>query len=80
MSAPAIWSGIDRKLHRFARPAYSGVSAPAEKSRDVEAETGGQRPADAEVGGLRLGSQRPADAEAEGQRLGGQRSQVRNPY
>ncbi len=56
MSAPAIRSKIDRKLHRFARPAYSGVSAPAERSRDVEAE--GQRLADIEARGLRLESQR----------------------
>ncbi len=58
MSAPAIQSGIDRKLHRLARPTHSGVSAPAERSRDVEAKTRGQRPPDAEVGGLKSGGLR----------------------
>ncbi len=70
MSAPAIRSGIDRKLHRLTRPAHSGVSAPAKRPRDVKAEAGGQRPADAEAGG-----QRPADAKAGGLRSGGQRGQ-----
>ncbi len=37
---------------------YSEVSALAEKPKDVEAEAGGQRPADAEVRGLRLRGQR----------------------
>ncbi len=59
MSAPAIRSGIDQKLHRLARPVYSGVSAPAERPRDVEAKAGGQKLAEAEAGG-----QRPADVEA----------------
>ncbi len=84
MSAPAIRSGIDRKLHRLARPVYSGVSAPAERLRDAEAEVGGQRPAVAEAGGQRLadaeaGGQRPADAEVGGRRSGCQRGQVRSP-
>ncbi len=74
MSAPAIRSGIDQKLHRLARPAHSGVSAPAEKPRDAEAEAGSQRPADVEAGG-----QRPADVEAGGLRSRGQRGQVRSP-
>ncbi len=69
MSAPAIRSEIDRKLHCLARPAHSGVSAPAERLRDVEAEAGGQRPADAEVGGLRSG----------GLKSRGQIDQVRSP-
>ncbi len=55
MSAPAIQSGIDRKLHRLARPAYSGVLVLAEKLRDVKVEAGGQRPADAKIEGLRSG-------------------------
>ncbi len=74
MSAPAIRSGIDRKLHRLARAAHSGVSAPAERPRDAEAEAGGQRPADAEAGGLRSGGLRSG-----GLRSGGQRDQVRSP-
>ncbi len=69
MSALAIRSEIDRKLHRLARPAHSGVSAPAERSRDVEAEAGGQRPTDIEVGGLKSG----------GLRSGGQKDQVQSP-
>ncbi len=81
MSAPAIRSGIDYKLYRLTRPAYSGVSAPTKRPRDAEAEVGGQRPADVEVRGQRqadaeAGDQRPADAEAGGLRSGGQRSQV----
>ncbi len=79
MSAPAIRSRIDRKLHRLAKPAHSGVSAPAERPRDAKAEAGGQRPADAEAGDLRSGSQRLADPEAGGLRSGGQRDQVRSP-
>ncbi len=76
MSAPAIRSAIDRKLHRFARPAHSGVSAPAERPKDVEAETGGQRPADAEAGGLRSGGlrsggQRGPESESGGPRPAG---------
>ncbi len=47
-----------RKLHCLAGPAHFGVSAPAERPRDVEAEVRGQRPADAEAGGLRSGGQR----------------------
>ncbi len=78
MSAPAIQSGIDWNLHHFARPVYSEVSTPAERPRDVEAEVGGQRPADAEVGSLRSGGQKPADTEAGGLRSGGQRGQVRS--
>ncbi len=53
-----------RKLYRLARPVHFRVSAPAERSRDVEVKAGGQR---------------PADAEAEGQRSGGQRDQVQIP-
>ena len=45
--------GHQRKLHRLAGPAHSGVSAPAERPRDADAEAGGQRPADAEAGGHR---------------------------
>ncbi len=69
MLAPAIQSGVDRKLHCLARPTYSGVSALAERLRDVEAEARGQRPADAEAGGLRSGDLRSRD----------QRDQVRSP-
>ncbi len=79
MSVPAIRSGIDRKLHRLARPAHSGVLAPAERSRDAEAEAGGQRPADAEAGGLRSGSLRSGGLRSGGLRSGGQRDQVRSP-
>ncbi len=71
MSAPAIRSGIDRKLHRLARPAHSGVSAPAERLRDAEAEVGGQRPADAEARGLRSGGQRGPESESRGPRPAG---------
>ncbi len=46
---------IDRKLHHLTRPMHSGVSAPAKRPTDVEAEVGGQRPVDAEAGGLRSG-------------------------
>ncbi len=53
-----------KKLHRFTGPAHFGVSAPAERPKDVEVEAGGQR---------------PADAEAKGQRSGDQRDQVRSP-
>ncbi len=78
MSAPAIQSRIDRKLHRLARPAHSGVSAPAERPRDAEAEAGGQRPANTEAGGQKpadaeTGGLKPADTEAGGLRSGGQR-------
>ncbi len=69
MSAPAIRSGIDRKLHRLVRPTHSRVSAPAERPMDVEAEAGRQRLADDEAGGLRSG----------GLRSRGQRNQVRSP-
>ncbi len=84
MSAPAIRSGIDRKLHRLTRPVHAGVLTPAERPRDVEAEAGGQRPADAEAGGQRPANieargPRPADAEARDLRSGGQRGQVRSP-
>ncbi len=58
MSAPAIGNRIDRKLHCFARPALSGVSAPAKRSRDAEAEAGSQRLADDEVRDLRSRDQR----------------------
>ncbi len=58
MSAPAIRSGIDRKLYRLSRSAHLGLSAPVERPMDVEAERGGQRSADAEAGGLRSGGQR----------------------
>ncbi len=68
MSAPAIRSGIDWKLHRLAKPAHSGVSAPSERLRDVEAEAGGQRPTDAEARGLRLGGQRGPESESGGPR------------
>ncbi len=55
-----------RKLHCLARPAHSGVSAPAERPRDAEIEVGGQRPADAEAGG-------PRPSDTGGQRSEGQR-------
>ncbi len=58
MSASAIRSGIDQKLHRLARPMHLGVLASVERPRDAEAEAGDQSPADAESGGLRLGGQR----------------------
>ncbi len=58
MSALAIQSGIDWKLHYLARPAHSEVLALVERPKDVEAEAGGKRPADAEVRGLRSRSQR----------------------
>ncbi len=94
MSALAIQSGIDRKLHGLTRPAHSGVSAPTERSRDAEAEAGGQRPADAEArdlrsggirsGGLKSGSLRSGGLKSGGLRSkglksGSQRSQVRSP-
>ncbi len=69
MLALAIQSGIDWKLYYFTRPVYLGVSALAERPRDVEAEAGGQRPANAGVRGLKSG----------GLRLRGQRDQVRSP-
>ncbi len=69
MPAPAIQSGIDQKLQSLARPAHSGVSAPAERLIDIEVEVGGQRPADAKAGGLRSGKLRSE----------GQRDQVRSP-
>ncbi len=74
-ASTSIRSGIDRKLHRLAGPVHSGVSAPAERPRDIEVEAGGQRPADAEAGGQKLadaGSQR-----SEGQR--GSESKSRGP-
>ncbi len=55
MLVPAIRNGIDRKLYRLARPTHSGVSALAEKPRNIEAEAGGQRPADTEAGSPRSG-------------------------
>ncbi len=58
MLAPAIQSGIDRKLHRLTSPAHSGVSAPVKRPRNVEVEAEGQKPADTESGGLRLGDLR----------------------
>ncbi len=68
MSVPAIRSGIDRKLHRLARPAHSGVSAPAERPRDAEAEARGQKPANAKAGGLRSGGLRSGGLRSGGQR------------
>ncbi len=47
-----------KKFHCLAGPIHSRVSAPAKKPRDVDEETKGQRPADAEARGLRLDSQR----------------------
>ncbi len=49
MSAPAIQSGIDRKLHRLASLMHSGVSALAKRPRDVKAETRGQKLADTKI-------------------------------
>ncbi len=37
MSAPAIRSGIDRKLHRLTGPTYLGILAPAKRLADAEA-------------------------------------------
>ncbi len=71
MSAPAIRSGIDWKLHRLARPMHSGVSTPAERPRDAKAEVGGQRPADVEARGLRSGGQRGQESELGGPRPAG---------
>ncbi len=51
MPVSAIRSQVNRKLYRLAGPAYSGVLALVESPRDAEAETGDQRPADAEVEG-----------------------------
>ncbi len=53
-----------RKLHHLVELAHFGVSAPAERPRDVEVEAGGQK---------------TADVEAESQRSGGQRDQLRSP-
>ncbi len=64
-----IQSEIDQKLYCLTKPAHSKVLAPAIRSRDVEAEVGGQRPADAEARGLR----------SRGLRSRGQRDQVPNP-
>ncbi len=58
-----------KKLHRLAGPAHLGVSALAERPRDVEAETGGPRPADA--GGQRSEGQRSPESESEGPRPAG---------
>ncbi len=79
LSAPTIRSGIDRKLHRLARPADSGVSTPTERPRDAEAEARGQRSADAEAGGLRSGSLRSGGLRSESLRSGGQKGQIRSP-
>ncbi len=74
MSAPAIRSGINWKLHCLAKPAHSGVSAPTERPRDAEVEARGQRPVDAEVGGLRSGDLRLGSLKSRGQR-----DQVQSP-
>ncbi len=74
MSVPAIQSGIDQKLHRLAKPAHSGVSAPAESLRDIEAEARGQRLADAEKRGLRS-----RNLKSGGLKSGSQRDQLRSP-
>ncbi len=71
MSAPAIRSGIDWKLHCLARPAHSGVSTPAKRPRDVEVEAGGQRPADVEVEGQRSEGQKGPESESGGPRPAG---------
>ncbi len=73
ISALAIRSGIDQKLHCLVRPVHSGLSALAEKPRDAEAKVRGQRPADVEAEGPRL-----ADAEAGSLRWRGQRGQIRS--
>ncbi len=78
MSALAIQSGIDRKLHHLVRPAYSGVSALAERPRDVEVEVEGQKLADAEAGSLRLGGLRSGGLRSGGLRSGDQIGQVRS--
>ncbi len=79
MSALAIRSGIDRKLHRLARPAHSGVSVPAERPRDVETEAGGQRPADAEARGLRSGGLRSGGQKGPESKSGGPRPAASGP-
>ncbi len=66
MSAPAIWSGIDWKLHCLARPVHSGVLAPAERPSDVEVEIGGQRQAVAKTGGPRSGDLRSGGLRSRG--------------
>ncbi len=63
MSAPAIRSKIDRKLHCLAKPVHSGVSALVEKLKDAKAEVEGQRPAGAEAKGRRLGGQRGQESK-----------------
>ncbi len=55
-----------RKLHCLAGPAHLGVSAPAERPKDAEVETGGRRPADAE-------SQRSEDQRSPESKSGGLR-------
>ncbi len=58
-----------RQLHRLARPAYLGVSAPAEMPRDAEVEAGGPRPSD--TGGQRSEGQRGLESESRGSRPAG---------
>ncbi len=74
ISAIAIRSGIDWKLHCLARPMHSRMSTLVEKPRDIEVKVGGQRPVDAEVGGPRS-----RGLNLGGLRLGSQKDQVRNP-
>ncbi len=69
MSAPAIRSKIDRKLHCLAGLAHSGLSALAEWPRDIKARTGDQRLANTEVKDQRL-----TNIEVEGQRSEGQKN------
>ncbi len=58
-----------RKLYRLVKPAHLGVSAPAERLRDVEVETRGPRPADAR--GQRSEGQRGPESESGGPRPAG---------
>ncbi len=75
VSISFIQSRIDWKLHHLAGPAHSGVSALAERLRDVEVEAGSKRSADAEAESQKL-------VNAEGQRPEDQRgpeSKSRSP-
>ncbi len=65
MPAPAIQSEINRKLHCLARPAYLGVSTLAERPRDVEAEVGGQRLADAKIRRSKIKKSKRSGPESE---------------
>ncbi len=58
-----VWLGsyrvmVTKKLHRLVKPTHSGVSAPAERLRDANEEARGQRLANTEAKGLKVGDQR----------------------